>query len=60
MHFLKFICLIINHLKIFLVIIPHLGSAATETREEMAVMTAKNILAVLHNQPEKMPAAFQL
>jgi len=38
------------------VVIPHLGSATTETRADMSVMTAYNILAGLQNQPEKMPA----
>ncbi|PSN52979.1 Glyoxylate reductase/hydroxypyruvate reductase [Blattella germanica] len=36
------------------VIIPHIGSATIETRDEMAVMTAQNILAALDGQP--MPA----
>lgn len=36
------------------VILPHIGSAAIETRKEMAVLTARNILAALKG--EKMPA----
>ncbi|KAL0124276.1 hypothetical protein PUN28_006256 [Cardiocondyla obscurior] len=40
------------------VILPHLGSATTETREEMAQITAKNIIAVLDEEPEKMPAEY--
>ena len=36
------------------VVLPHIGSAAEETRDVMAVMTAKNILAAFNNQP--MPA----
>ncbi|XP_043279917.1 glyoxylate reductase/hydroxypyruvate reductase isoform X2 [Venturia canescens] len=38
------------------VVIPHLGSATIETRQEMARMTALNIMAVLNGEPEKMPA----
>ncbi|XP_066593512.1 glyoxylate reductase/hydroxypyruvate reductase isoform X2 [Prorops nasuta] len=36
-------------------VLPHIGSAAIETREKMAVMTAENILAVLNNKPDNMP-----
>ena len=32
------------------VLLPHIGSATTETRERMAVMTAENILACLRGQ----------
>ncbi|KAJ8679965.1 hypothetical protein QAD02_015752 [Eretmocerus hayati] len=42
------------------VVIPHLGSAATETREKMSVMTAENILAVLHGRPGDMPAPLKI
>jgi len=31
------------------VLLPHIGSASIETRTEMAVVTAKNIIAVLDN-----------
>lgn len=37
------------------VVIPHLGSATYETRDNMAVMTANNILAALRGKPEEMP-----
>ena len=33
------------------VLLPHLGSAATETRRRMAIMAAENLLAVLAGQP---------
>ncbi|XP_050298790.1 glyoxylate reductase/hydroxypyruvate reductase [Anthonomus grandis grandis] len=33
------------------VILPHIGSACTGTRNSMAILTAKNILAALQNQP---------
>ena len=33
------------------VLLPHLGSAATETRRRMAVMAAENLLAVLAGKP---------
>ncbi|XP_076168185.1 glyoxylate reductase/hydroxypyruvate reductase-like isoform X2 [Ptiloglossa arizonensis] len=42
------------------VVLPHIGSAATETREEMSRITAENILAVLKGTPAQMPAPFQL
>ncbi|XP_076634976.1 glyoxylate reductase/hydroxypyruvate reductase [Colletes latitarsis] len=42
------------------VILPHIGSAATETREEMSRITARNILAVLKGTPNQMPAPLQL
>lgn len=42
------------------VILPHIGSAATETREEMSKITAKNILAVLKGVPTEMPSPVQL
>ncbi|XP_076243900.1 glyoxylate reductase/hydroxypyruvate reductase-like [Calliopsis andreniformis] len=42
------------------VVLPHIGSAATETREEMSKITAKNILAVLKGAPAEMPAPLQL
>ncbi|XP_063985558.1 glyoxylate reductase/hydroxypyruvate reductase-like isoform X2 [Diachasmimorpha longicaudata] len=42
------------------VLVPHIGSAALETREKMSIMTAENILAVLEGKPEKMPGALQL
>ncbi|OAD58647.1 Glyoxylate reductase/hydroxypyruvate reductase [Eufriesea mexicana] len=38
------------------VILPHIGSAAIETREKMSVITAENILAVLTANPPVMPA----
>jgi len=31
------------------VLLPHIGSASVETRTEMAILTAKNIIAVLDN-----------
>ncbi|XP_051154523.1 glyoxylate reductase/hydroxypyruvate reductase isoform X2 [Leptopilina boulardi] len=37
------------------VVIPHLGSATFETRNNMATMTANNILAALRGKPEEMP-----
>ncbi|XP_012534528.1 glyoxylate reductase/hydroxypyruvate reductase isoform X2 [Monomorium pharaonis] len=40
------------------VVLPHIGSATTETREEMACITAKNIIAVLEGNPEEMPAEY--
>jgi len=30
-------------------LLPHIGSASIETRTEMAILTAKNIIAVLDN-----------
>lgn len=42
------------------VVLPHIGSATTETREEMARITARNILAVLEGTPENMPAQIDL
>ncbi|XP_076271167.1 glyoxylate reductase/hydroxypyruvate reductase [Rhynchophorus ferrugineus] len=33
------------------VILPHIGSACSETRNDMAILTAKNIVAALTNQP---------
>ena len=42
------------------VVLPHIGSAATETREEMSRITAKNILAVLKGTPAEMPSPLQL
>lgn len=33
------------------VILPHIGSAALETRNNMAILTAKNIVAALKNEP---------
>ncbi|KAL1498369.1 hypothetical protein ABEB36_009179 [Hypothenemus hampei] len=33
------------------VILPHIGSAAIETRQEMGLLTAKNIIAALNNEP---------
>ncbi|XP_014470280.1 PREDICTED: glyoxylate reductase/hydroxypyruvate reductase isoform X2 [Dinoponera quadriceps] len=38
------------------VVLPHIGSATMETREEMSRITANNILAVLNGTPEAMPA----
>lgn len=40
------------------VILPHIGSATVETRDEMASITAKNIIAVLDGSPEEMPAEY--
>ncbi|XP_024867113.1 glyoxylate reductase/hydroxypyruvate reductase [Temnothorax curvispinosus] len=40
------------------VILPHIGSATVETRNEMASITAKNIIAVLDGNPELMPAEY--
>lgn len=42
------------------VVLPHIGSAATETREEMGRITARNILAVLNQKPNEMPAPLEL
>ncbi|KAK1126003.1 hypothetical protein K0M31_005534 [Melipona bicolor] len=42
------------------VILPHIGSAAIETREEMSIITAKNIMAVLKGVPAEMPSPLQL
>ncbi|KOC60201.1 Glyoxylate reductase/hydroxypyruvate reductase [Habropoda laboriosa] len=42
------------------VILPHIGSAAIETREEMSRITAKNIIAVLIGKPAEMPTPLQL
>ncbi|KAK2578673.1 hypothetical protein KPH14_012161 [Odynerus spinipes] len=42
------------------VVLPHIGSATIETREEMARITAENILAVLEGASEKMPASLNL
>lgn len=42
------------------VVLPHIGSATIETREEMSKVTAKNILAVLNGMPETMPSQFKL
>lgn len=42
------------------VVLPHIGSAATETREEMGRITARNILAVLKGMPSEMPAPLVL
>ncbi|ENN77743.1 hypothetical protein D910_05428 [Dendroctonus ponderosae] len=33
------------------VILPHIGSASIETRNDMAILTAKNIVAALKNEP---------
>lgn len=40
------------------VVLPHIGSATVETRTEMACMTAKNIIAVLDENPAEMPAEY--
>ncbi|EFN82319.1 Glyoxylate reductase/hydroxypyruvate reductase [Harpegnathos saltator] len=42
------------------VVLPHIGSAAMQTREEMSRITANNILAVLNGTPEAMPAELKL
>ncbi|XP_076749834.1 glyoxylate reductase/hydroxypyruvate reductase-like isoform X2 [Xylocopa sonorina] len=42
------------------VILPHIGSAAIETREQMSIITAKNIMAVLKGSPADMPTPLQL
>lgn len=49
-----------NTAYLFSVILPHIGSATTETREEMSRITANNILAVLNGTPEAMPAQLKL
>lgn len=36
---------------LFAVLLPHVGSSTYETEEEMAMMTARNILAVLDGNP---------
>lgn len=41
-------------------ILPHIGSAAIETREEMSRITAKNIIAVLQGKPNEMPTPLEL
>ncbi|XP_057322676.1 glyoxylate reductase/hydroxypyruvate reductase-like [Microplitis mediator] len=38
------------------VLLPHIGSASTEVREKMSIITANNILAVLKGTPELMPS----
>lgn len=50
----------INLHLIFLVVLPHIGSATIETRDEMARITARNIIAVLEGTPENMPAQINL
>lgn len=45
---IKFLCFNIFVLEVLL---PHIGSASIETRTEMAITTAKNIIAVLDNTP---------
>jgi len=47
--FIKSIKLICFNILGFQVLLPHIGSAAIETRTEMAVLTANNIIAVLDN-----------
>lgn len=42
---------------LFIVLLPHIGSANIETRYEMAELTARNIIAVLDNCP--MPKEFK-
>lgn len=42
------------------VVLPHIGSATIETRQEMAKITAENILAVLNGESDKMPAPLNL
>lgn len=42
------------------VILPHIGSATTDTRAEMSRVTANNILAVLRGTPSQMPAELQI
>lgn len=42
------------------VVLPHIGSATIETREEMAKITAENILAVLRGATDEMPAPLNL
>ncbi|XP_072756220.1 glyoxylate reductase/hydroxypyruvate reductase isoform X1 [Anoplolepis gracilipes] len=42
------------------VVLPHIGSATIETRDEMARITARNIMAVLEGEPENMPAQINL
>lgn len=37
------------------VLIPHLGSATIQTRNKMAEITAKNILAIFNNEPMPSP-----
>jgi len=37
------------------VLLPHLGSAATATRQKMSQMVAQNVIAVLTNQPPPNP-----
>ncbi|MQA11342.1 MAG: D-glycerate dehydrogenase [Pseudonocardiaceae bacterium] len=37
------------------VLVPHLGSATTETRTEMALLAARNVVAVLSGQPALTP-----
>lgn len=41
----------IYNIYVFIVLLPHIGSAAIETRIEMAELTVKNIIAVLDNIP---------
>ena len=37
------------------VLLPHIGSATTETRTKMAIMAAENIIAVLSGKPPLNP-----
>jgi glyoxylate reductase len=39
------------------VIVPHLGSATVETRQQMARISVENLLAGLHGQPLRFPVA---
>lgn len=41
-------------------VLPHIGSATIETREEMAKITAENIVAVLKGVTDEMPAPLNL
>ncbi|KAG8039535.1 hypothetical protein G9C98_008178 [Cotesia typhae] len=42
------------------VLLPHIGSASTEVRDQMSVITANNILAVLKGNSESMPSPLKM
>ncbi|XP_034951714.1 glyoxylate reductase/hydroxypyruvate reductase-like [Chelonus insularis] len=42
------------------VLLPHIGSASIEVREQMSIITANNILAVINGKPDTMPAPLRL
>ena len=48
----------LRFLFLFAAVLPHIGSATVETRTEMAVLAARNMLAGLKGEP--MPAQVKL